>query len=307
MLNKKFIYFLFILFFSQELTGQSKAEITRNTIIETIPFVLTSHNNISIEAVLGGVDTLRLMFHTAASSLTLTTEATSRLKSIRWDEERSVGAWGGSATSRLSRNNLLKIGKLQWDSLAVWEDERSGPSTDGKFGPNLFNGYIIEIDFDNKVLMLHEALPDKSKQYLKMNLYSEEGSLFINGISTIAGVDYENKFLIHSGYGGSLLFDDQFVLGNNIGEKITITDVKELKDSFGNIVKVKKGLLPSFKLGDIELTEVPVGFFQGKIGEQQMSIIGGDLLKRFNIMIDENRKYIYLNSNELAKITYTDF
>jgi hypothetical protein len=247
------------------------------------------------------------MFHTAANSITLTTKATERMKHIHWDAKSEARSWGGKTTLRYSENNLIEIGKMHWDSVAVWEDENSGPNTDGKFGPNLFKGYVIEIDFDKNLLILHQSLPDKANGYLKMEMLSENYNPFIQATSSIGGIDYKNQFLIHSGYGGALLFDDRFSAESKIGERIEIIDEKELKDSFGNVLKIKKGILPMLTIGDIELKNVPVGFFQGKIGQQQMSIIGGDILKRFNIIIDSDSAFIYLKSNQLKNSAYTQF
>ena len=44
---------------------------------DTIPFQLTEHNNLSVPAILNDQDTLQLMLHTAASGLTVITEAVS--------------------------------------------------------------------------------------------------------------------------------------------------------------------------------------------------------------------------------------
>jgi len=296
-----------ILSIGQTLMGQEKLQIQTKTIVDTIPFELTSHNNISIKAIFGSIDTLNLMFHLAASSVSLTKKATKKTNSIYWDKQVDIGSWGGRANSRCSKNNSLEIGKLNWDSVVVWEVENSGPTTGGKFGPNLFEGYFIEIDFDENYIILHESLPNKAEDYLKMKVFTAKGELFIQGTSRIEDVDYKNQFLIHSGYGGTLLFDDEFAAASKIGERIDIIEEKELRDSFGNVLKIKKGSLPKFAIGNIELLDVPVGFFEGKIGQQHKSVIGGDLLKRFNIIIAANREFIYLKSNQLKNIAYTQF
>jgi hypothetical protein len=44
---------------------------------------------------------------------------------------------------------------------------------------------------------------------------------------------------------------------------------------------------------------MPVGFFEGAIGKQKMSVVGGDVLKRFNILIGLDRTEIYLKPNSL--------
>lgn len=290
---------------SQTLLGQE--EIPKSTIVDTLPFTLTSHNNLSIQAVFGGVDTLDLMFHTAANAISLTTKATKNMKSIEWDEQHESKSWGGTATARLSRNNAVDIGAFHWDSLSVWEDENSGPTTDGKFGPYLFEGYVIEVDYEKRVLILHESLPQKTAVYEKMPVRFEHGDFFIEGTSLVGGVEYKNHFLVHSGYGGTVLYDDQFAAESNIGERIEIISEKELKDSYGNVIKVQKGLLPTFTLGSVALTDVPVGFFQGKIGRQQMSVLGADVLKRFNMIIDYGNGQMYLKPNQLKDLAYTQF
>lgn len=292
---------------SQILMGQETRPIQTKALMDTIPFKLTSHNNISIAAILGGIDTLDLMFHTAASSVNLTSQAVKKMKSIHWDRQVDIGSWGGRANVRYSKNNSIAIGNLSWDSVAVWEVENSGPETGGKFGLNLFEAYCVEIDFSNNLLILHESLPGKAEAYEKMKLFTADSELFIQGTSTIAGVAYTHQFLIHSGYGGALLFDDQFAAASKIGEQIAILEEKELRDSFGNVLTIKKGSLPTFTIGNIALSDVPVGFFEGKIGQQHKSVMGGDLLKRFNLIIDANREFIYLKPNQLKDIAYTQF
>jgi len=140
---------------------------------DTIPFKLTSHNNIAIQAILNEVDTVSLMFHTAANDLSLTQEAVNELTKIEWNSEEDVTSWGGEGTSRYSKSNSLKINKYQWDKIALWESRHSGPGTDGKFGPNLFEDKFIEIEFDSSFLIIHEDLPMKVEDYEKLALKFE--------------------------------------------------------------------------------------------------------------------------------------
>ncbi len=273
----------------------------------TIPFQLTSHNNISIQAVLNQTDTVDLMFHTAASSVTLTTAAIERLQQVQWDTEEEVNSWGGNGSARYSKSNELAISTLQWDSLAIWETTNAGPTTDGKFGPNLFEDYIIEIDFDKNILVLHETLPKKAEGFVKVALLLEDDFFFLQGKGSLKEGSYENKFLIHSGYGGTILLDDKFVADHQLGAQIEIIDEKELKDSYGNVLTTKKGKLPVFTLGEETFEDIPVGFFEGRIGRQQMSVIGGDLLKRFNLIIDKDKKQLYLKPNQLRDAIFAEF
>ena len=302
-LNSFKFKYIFVLFICCQFAG---AQVQQLNHADTIPFTLTDHNNISVQARINISDTVDLMFHTAANSITITEEASKTLENVWWDsDEEDINSWGGSSKARSSYGNALSIQGMHWDLLSIWENKNSGPNTDGKFGPNLFEGYAIELNFDKHILILHKELPEITKEYVKMPIKFEDGFMFIEGVSYLNGIEYTNQFLVHSGYGGTVLFDDKFVAESHIGKHIEIIDEKELKDSYGNVIKTKKGKLPQFSIGDISFNDMPVGFFEGTIGRQQMSVLGGDLLKRFNIVIDKNRTFIYLKPSTLFNTAYT--
>ncbi|MEZ4960963.1 MAG: hypothetical protein R2830_14155 [Saprospiraceae bacterium] len=273
---------------------------------DTIPFTLTPYNNISIQAVLNKVDTLHLMFHTAENSVNLTKEATKKTTNLNLDGVVEADSWGGGGTTRYCDHNSLQIGKFHWDNIRIWEDENAGKLTDGKFGPNLFKDKIIEIDFDNSMLVIYSALPTIGEGYEQLNLVFKRGFMYIKGQLDIGGNIYDNDFLIHSGFGGTILLDDNFVGTYNIGNKLQTISESELKDSFGNVLKTKKAILPALSLGKTSFQEVPIGFFDGAIGRQKMSVLGGDMLKRFNLIIDLQQAYIYLRANGLNGVPYSE-
>jgi len=273
----------------------------------SIPFRLTSSNNISIRAVLNEKDTLNLMFHTSASDLTITTEAINRLKTVNFTRTDTLKSWGGDANAaRFSGNNSLAIGKQKWEGMKIWENKNSGPETDGKFGLDLFDDQVIEIDFDKSVMTISTDLPKKADAFTKVKLNYNDGMMFIEARSNIGTEELSNQFLIHSGYAGSVLFDDGFTNRHKLSDQLKVISEKSLKDSYGNVLKTKKAIMPMLILAGVELKDISVGFFQGAIGQQKMSILGGDVIKRFNMIIDAKRNYIYLKKNKLSKQPYTD-
>jgi hypothetical protein len=280
--------------------GQKKPE-------QTIPFRLTAYNNLVIPAFLNGQDTVRLMLHTAASDITITEEAARRMKSLRFDGQvDSVQSWGGSAnTADFSKHNQLRIGKLLLKDLMVWKNQQSGQETDGKGGLNLFEGQVVAIDFDKKHLKTSARLPPKLKGYQKFRLETQDDMLFLRAVCAIGSDSVEHRFLIHTGYGGAVLLDDDFAKTHQLGQRIPITGEKKLSDAYGNVLTTKKGVLTSFSIGNFVLEKVPVGFFEGAIGRQSISVLGSDVLKRFNWIIDAERTYIYLKPNGLYHTGYS--
>ncbi|WP_373553987.1 hypothetical protein [Haliscomenobacter sp.] len=292
---------LFIALFALAGIATSQAQNLR------IPFQLTAHNNIAVQTILNEIDTLHLMFHTAASDVTLTEDATKKLKSLRFNGTTDgIKSWGGAAnTARYSANNSLRIGGMLLSGIEIWENKFSGPNTDGKFGLDLFKGQCIQLDFEQKIMLVSPALPKKLKKYQQFKLTIEDDLMFLAASCEFGDTAITHTFLIHSGYSGGLLLDDQFANENQLGEKLTIIGEKDLKDSYGNVIKTKKAILPGLSIGNNTLSNVPVGFFEGAIGRQKMSIMGGDILKRFQIVIDTKNGDIYLKGNKLRKEQYT--
>lgn len=260
----------------------------------SIPFTLSTHNNIVVRAVLNEKDTLNLMFHTAANDVTLTEDAVRKSKSITFNGKSSVEAWGGKAESRYSTGNQVQIGPHKRGNINLWEDKNSGQDTDGKFGFDFFPKRIVEIDFDHRRMALHKTLPSDMKQYERLKLENQNGNLLVQGSCLMGGKTYTNTFLLHSGYSGGILLDDAFAANVGIADKIKITEESSLKDSFGNTIKVKKGILPVFALGRSKVSDVPVGFFAGAIGAQKMSVLGCEILTKFNLIFDIAHKYLYI-------------
>jgi len=262
------------------------------------PFALTSYNNLSVPVRLNGTDSLHLMFHLAADAVTLTEATVRKITSVHFESTDSVSSWGGTGNaSRYSKNNTLEIGEQAWEHLPIWEDQYSGKETDGKFGPHLFEKKALFIDFDKKQITVSDRFATAG--YQKLKLVRKNGMLFIEAALHIGNKVYPNQYLLHTGYSGGLLLDDDFVIKNHLNEQLKITETKALKDAFGNIVKVQKAIAPGLSIGTFRFNNIPAGFFEGRLGSRQMSFIGTDLLKRFNIIIDAARQFVYLKPNQL--------
>ncbi|WP_205529446.1 hypothetical protein [Taibaiella koreensis] len=294
-----FMRFLLLLLLSGHSLAQGQGP-------QIIPFRLTNDNNLVLQAVVNDKDSIAVMLHTAASGLTLTEEAVSRLKNLHFDgSDDNVTSWSGPANSaRYSKNNRLSIGGLHWDSIMVWEDMQSGPGTDGKIGLDLFAGKVVELDFDKGVLILYDTLPAGINDYDKLALRRQGDMLFLEADFYNGRQSFHNALLIHSGYSGALLLDDAFVTTSNIGPPLKVVSEQKLTDAYGKTLKVKKAILPGLTIGRQQLGQVPAGFFEGAIGRQKMSVLGGDILKRFHVIIDAGRTSVYLKPGALINAPY---
>lgn len=265
----------------------------------SIPFTLSKQNNIVVKVQLNESHVLDLMLHTAASDVTLTEDAVRRLGDITLGNEARIQSWGGTSDSRYSTGHRVRIGPLTRENVTLWENMNSGEGTDGKFGLDFFGDSVVEIDYDNGRIVVHDRLPRKARGYEALDIETRDGDLFVQGLCLFGESHHANRFLIHSGYAGGLLLDDAFAASSGIDSKITITETSSLTDSFGHVIKVQKGVMPGFSLGRLRLSDVPVGFFSGDIGRQKQSVLGGEILKRFNLVFDIKHNTLYIKRRRI--------
>ncbi len=263
-----------------------------------IPFRLTKDNNLVVRAKLNESESLDLMFHTAFEGLALTEEAVKSMPNLRWSESVIVQSWGGSSETKVSVGNQLQIESLRWANMSLIVDQLSGTDTVGKFGPDLFQEKVLEIDFDLLQLVIHDSIPDKARtsqsNFEKMAYTVERGSMYLAIELLIGDQRIQHPLMIHSGFGGTMLLDDEFVRRHDLISIFPPIRERELKDSFGNILKTRTLELPQINVGRLSFSKIPIEVFDGDLGKQKVSVLGGKLLKRFNCIIDPKRHEIYL-------------
>jgi len=304
--SKLTLFLLVIVFIQCKNANPNNEEITDPNIVANLPFTFTSHNNISIPALINETDSVDLMFHTANNYVGLIESAVKEMSSIQFDGSEEAGSWGGGGDMRYSENNILQIGNMTWDSVLITESRHSCHFTDGKFGLDKFPEEIVGLDFEEKVMTIYKELPSEHSSYQKYKVKKVRSSLFLEGTTHIGDQSFQNEFMIHSGYVGTVLYDDEFVQANDLNSKLEVISESELKDSFGNITKRKKVILPKFTIAGEEFVNIPVGIFDGEIARQKISVLGGDLIKRFHILFDVKNNIVYLKPNKLVSMGYSE-
>lgn len=263
-----------------------------------IPFRLTKWNNVSVPSTINENYALNLMFHTAVSDVSIVTETLDKLSEIALDEKADVTTWGGTSKSRFGKGLRLAFGSLTLENATVFESARSGHQTDGKFGPSQLDCKFIEINFDRSVILLHPKLPKRSGEWKVIHLQVDGDMLSIDANLEVGEQVIEQRFCLHSGYSGFALLDDEFVSKHTQLAELEILEENELTDSAGNVIKTKKASIPKFSIDEFEFERTPVSFFEGALGRQRISLLGGDFLKRFNLLFDLENGQVYLKKSQ---------
>jgi len=268
---------------------------------DTLPFLLTKDNNILIQTVMNQTDTLNMMFHTALSSVSITEEAAKKMRSISLDQSSVGNSWGGSGTSRYSTNNSFQVGDFTFENQTIWENKNSGPQSDGKFGPYIFGEKVLELDFENNRLIIHSTLPKIDDSYRKTSLIFDQDHMYLNLELLLDGDTLKHKALIHSGYASNLLLDGDFSAKHNLSKRLALESSIELKDSYDNSVFTQSAKIKQVRILNANFDSLLVNFFEGTIGNETKSVVGSNVLKRFNLIFDLQTATLFYKPNYLME------
>ncbi|MFC4723474.1 aspartyl protease family protein [Geojedonia litorea] len=223
------------------------------------------------------------------------------------------GLGGGEPIEAVkSRKNFFKIGKainINQDIYVVFDDlinftPRLGVPVHGIIGFDLFKDFVVEINYKSKYLKLHRPETYKYKDCKKceaFNLSFYNNKPYMEGEVTLDSSKIPVKLLIDTGSSDALwLFEDDN-LGLSTHHNKYFVDFLG-KGLSGNVYG-KRSRVSSFNLKSFEFKKVNVAFpdstsiSYARKHQERNGSIAGEILKRFNIIMDYRSARITLKKN----------
>lgn len=294
---KKTIFTLLFTIISIVIFGQN--------MVKEIPFRLTKYNNILVPVIINQKDTVQLMLHTGSDYISIIDDSYKKMKSISIsDTLNNVTSWAGYSDMKMSQNNVIKFGNEEFSKIPIFIDKQSGHESDGKIGLKFFEGKYLEINFDENKLYVYDIAPTKLKKYTKLNSRYSQETLYIKAFPFIDKKPIETEFMIHTAFSSALMISDDFAKEYKLLEKFEIIGESKLSDAAGNVILSKKSILPDFELANQTFKNVPMSFFDSTIKIQHKNIMGGDLIKRFNLILNPEKDILYVKKSKYYKDEY---
>lgn len=280
------------LVFGMFISNFSYAQLNLSIANDTIPFTLSAYNNIIVKAIINEKDTLHLKFDSGTTGLLLTNHAIDN--KIHW-------------AINDKNDNSLKIGNMIWDSLRIFPVELSGQGTDGRFGWDLFNSKIVEIDFDNSLFIVHSTPPTIDKGYAKFDIEYTHTLFCIQAELEVKGIKYKNRFLFDNGYQRTVMLDTVLMAEQNFPKDLEVIKKVIMRNGQGKEIPVVTVKSEKLHFGNHSLSNIPVQLLTtGNPARFKTHILGNEVLKRFNTFLDFQNNYVYLKPNSLINQVYTD-
>jgi hypothetical protein len=274
---------------------------------DTVPFTLTSYNAIHVKALFNDRDTMNLHFDASSFDFRLTRDAILAKTHLL---DRQPDALAGKV--KPNYNNLEKVTKVQMGNI-VWQNPEfvvtgfTAREMDGRFGGNVFEGKMVEIDYDKNLLIIHPKMPKNVKGFTKSRLVYIRSSPCIKGVIDINNKKYTGDFILDNGSDQALIIDSLWAVKQNFPKDLKTIKITKFKDPRGVVYENKTVICPLFNIHKQPLSNIPTSLLGSKNPTgNSINLLGNDVLKRFNTIIDYQNDVIYLKPNKLFGVPFRE-
>ena len=282
----------------------------RNKRSVNIPFLLLS-NLIVVPVIINKSDTLNFILDTGVSSIIITDpNLATQLNLKKSRQVKIAGAGqGNSQMAYVSPGNTFRIGDIigRNQNIVVLENdfleisEILGIKIHGLFGYDLFNYFVVNIDFSvgNISLQKPEKFKYKPSKGELFPIEIEETKPYLNdAFVTINNRTFPSRLMIDTGAGHAISLE----LTEKDDLKLPQKMIKaQLGKGLNGIINGQLGRINKFNLGKFELKDVITSFPDSESVSKKLSKtierngnIGCEILRRFNVTFNYRDKYILL-------------
>ncbi len=271
-----------------------------------IPFLQVTGGVIIIQAQLNPhEDTLQFIFDTGSSGISLDSATAQHLGCKPTYDGLLIRGIAGVREVPQLRQQTLTIGGLRTDSLDFYINDYSvltsiyGVRIDGVIGYAMLSRYIVSIDYEKQCM--EWFAPGTFN-------YPRKGWLLQPQINRLPAYPFTIQelqtksypLLIDIGAGLNLLFSERFAQEAGVLDKTRKSWITS-GEGIGGQIELRLTVLRSIRIGPYRFKKIPITIFDDRYNVTNYphwaGLIGNDLMRRFNIILNYPAGEIHLRPN----------
>ena len=274
--------------------------------ITKVPFFQLSGGIIIIKAQFDQfTDSLNFVLDTGSGGISLDSTTAEKLKIQTQQSEKTIRGIAGVKKVSFAYNHTLNMPGIEVKQLDFHINNYDlltsvyGVKIDGIIGYSFLRRYIVHLDFDKRIMEVYA--PGRYK-------YPKGGQLLRPNFSTLplmqASIQdsktFLNRFIFDTGAGLCFLLSRDYVEDSLVFKskrKFFLTQAEGL----GGKKQMEIAVMKSIKIGNYKFKKVPVHIFEDDYNVTNYPTLGGlignDLLRRFNIILNYPDQSIHLKPN----------
>jgi len=269
------------------------ANLTHTIPVDSIPFIMRD-NRIYVTGKINESENLLFQFDLGAGGIGMAFINHKSVKRVKltFDKTTMLGNSDGVNQARLSSGNTLRIGNSEWKDVEIVETKNMNRYEDAIFGNGFFLGKYVEINYNRRMLVIHDTMPAIDKNYKKYAIrFNQSVCPEVEATFELEGMNYNGWFIFDTGMTGSGIVNNIFLTKHDIYKKFSKIMVLGKRA----IAKIPRIHFADhiFSDGLIVLERNSKAFN----GSYNGGVLGNQLLKKFNVILDNQEGFIYLKPN----------
>ncbi len=244
---------------------------------------------------------LDFIFDTGADASALFPSAMNKKVDLHFDGTTSNIGTGGVTQRQTSSDNRLEVSGLRWDNELILYVEKQADDADGIIGYPVFQGKVVEIDYDRMVMIVHDALPAHASKYVKSPM-TFVGSLTAVEVNMVHGeTESSGRFRLDTGGAGTMNVNQAYDQANSLRSKTRHLGTSTSHGVGSGTIRNDIVIIPELRLAGFALPNVPIHVELPSDGESAPpgGTLNMEVLKRFNTFLEYQRNEAYFKPNTL--------
>jgi hypothetical protein len=260
---------------------------------DTIPLTIRG-NRIYFKGRINGSDLLNIQLDLGADAVNINKKSVKKIP-IKFDKIGWLMNSDGISETRVSSWNEFEMQGLKWSNIEMYETKNMENYEDVIVGNSIFLDQIYKIDYVNHILILYDKLPEIESDFTKQNLILDNGVRPVFEVTfKLDSNTYKDWFLFDTGNTSNGIIGNSFLIKNNLYKKFsTIVSIGSNKIAF----------LPQLIIANQSFFDSVITLEKRKekgSSYKFAGLIGNQILKRFNVLIDNREGFLYLKTNLFA-------
>ena len=299
-----------IIFFSMVVRAQEEFVPPPAQLLTSFPFRMLTGGIITLQARVSDYkDTLNFILDTGSGGISLDSMTALYLNVKTELSDRTIRGIAGIRQVKFAYNHKLHVPGLTVDSLNFHINDYDvltsayGEKIDGIIGYSFLSRYIVKINYDSLRIYV----------YTKGTMRYPRGGFLLKPLLLNIPVfsaavkderDLQSRFYFDTGAGMCLLLSSDFVSDSAFvrpKRKWFVTQAEGL----GGKAPMKQGVIRQLRIGPYRFKNVPTYIFEDEYNVTSYPYLGGlignDLLRRFNLIINYEKRDIYMMPNSHFK------
>lgn len=270
--------------------------------IDTIPFTLNKNKQIIIKGSINNSTKIDFCFDLGARIVYVIGRNFDKLNNLILDGMMEDESVTGLSTEKTSSINSLQFYNLTISNMPVCYIDEAGflENGGGLIGYNVFQNKILEIDFDNKLLLIYKKLPQKISAYSQIEFKQTTGGLYIPITIDSGKNKHIGWYFFDTGADNALAFDSRFAKREGLNKTMKVIGKAGIASSEKRVIDAEILEVPDVTIAGYKIENVPTLLAAESNAESEFEdgVIGIGLQSRFNFIIDYPSSKMYLKPSK---------